>query len=307
MSTTQPLGFPALPSDWVSEPEKFKSSCGKIDLFGVLHHKKDWKGGPVLFVSHGLGEHGGRYLHFPHYLKDKVNAVYCYDHRGHGQSGGLRGHVDRFDRFSDDVSLAIRRLDERLKKQFGKPELHAFAHSMGGLIMLRALFLNHDLPVISAAISEPLLGIKAKVPAHKKYPAYVLSKILPILQMDSVVDATQLSHDVNVQRAYLADPLVHPKVTPRFFTELQWAMADTISRRKGIKPPISFFIPLADPLVDPQPAVAFFEMLEHPKKKIHTYAGFLHEAFNEGDPLNAAITKDKPLADLNAWLGANHV
>jgi alpha-beta hydrolase superfamily lysophospholipase len=119
----QPSGFPPIPKDWISDWETFPSSDEKLKLFSVLHHHKDWVGRRVVAVVHGFGEHGGRYLHFPHYLQSVSDAVYCLDLRGHGRSEGIRGHTDRFDLFSDDLAHGIRRLNHYLLKKFNAQKI----------------------------------------------------------------------------------------------------------------------------------------------------------------------------------------
>src|SRR6185436_3889565 len=110
------------------------------------------------------GEHGGRYPHVPHYLNSVVDGVYCFDHRGHGRSGGIRGHVEKFDHYIKDAALAITRLEKQLKERFQQIEIHLLGHSMGGLIALLTLFSHTLLPVRSVTISAPLLGIRVPTP-----------------------------------------------------------------------------------------------------------------------------------------------
>ena len=50
-----------------------------------------------VLISHGLGEHGGRYQRVTEYLLTAGFAIYAIDHRGHGKSVGARAFVDRFD------------------------------------------------------------------------------------------------------------------------------------------------------------------------------------------------------------------
>lgn len=301
----QPRGFPPLPQDWTSEWETFPSSDGKLQLFAVTHHLisavNAAGNGRALVVLHGHGEHGGRYLHFPHYVRDTVDTVYCLDLRGHGRSEGLRGHVDRFDLFTEDVALAIHRLDDQLRKRFGKSEIHVQAHSMGGLIGLRLGFLNKSLPVRSFTISAPLLGLRVHVPPVKKLVGQALSNIWGTLHMNSELDATKVSRDPEVVSAYLADRLNHSKVTPRFFTEMTRAMADTVKRHSGFDYPIQMMVPLQDQIVDPEVTLQFFRELKcksSSDKVLKTYAGFYHEPYNE-------IGKEQVFEDLKSWITAH--
>src|SRR5262249_38513348 len=115
----QPKGFPSLPEGFISETETFAGADPTLQLFGVLHRpahaQPESKKRPhrLVVVIHGYGEHGGRYLHLPHFLKQTYDSFYCLDLRGHGRSEGLRGHVERFDHYVADVALTIRRLEER--------------------------------------------------------------------------------------------------------------------------------------------------------------------------------------------------
>lgn len=311
--SVQPRNFPPLPKGWVSEWQTFPSSDGALQLYSVTHHPepKKWKGHRTLVILHGLGEHGGRYLHFPHFIQELnpssseslgealpeplIDAVYCLDHRGHGRSEGLRGHVESFDRFTDDVALAVSRLHEDLMKRFGHAEIHVLGHSMGGLILLRTLFLHPTLPFRSATVSAPLLKIKAEVPRIKKAAALVLSHIWGSLHMTSDLDPQKLSHDPDVVEAYITDRLVHKKLTPRFFTELLSAMADTVKRDSGIELPLQMMVPLQDVIVDPDTSLQFFRALKHRDKVLKTYPSLFHEPFNE-------IGKEQVFADLISWI-----
>lgn len=294
----QPKSFPGLPGGWQSEWETMASADGSLQLFLASHHPEPstrWTSPRALLVLHGMGEHGGRYLHFPHYLQNEVGAVFALDHRGHGRSEGLRGHVESFDAFADDAALAVRRVDEQLRKRFGRSEIHLFGHSLGGLIALRALLKHPGLPLESASVSAPLLGVKVELSLAKRAAAHLLSRVWGSLHMASEVDAKALSHDSEVVEAYAADRLVHKKGTPRFYVELQKAIADTLSRDSGIDIPLQFLVPMQDRVVDPEASLRFFRALKLREKQVKTYPGFYHESFNE-------IGKEQAFEDLRAWI-----
>ncbi|MGK5086951.1 lysophospholipase [Bdellovibrionota bacterium FG-2] len=295
LGSVRPKGFPGLPSGWRSEWETFPSQDGKVQLFTVTHHPANWDSGRVLLVIHGLGEHGGRYLHFPHYLSSCVDAVCTLDLRGHGRSEGSRGHVDCFDQYVEDVAVTVKRLDESLKRRFGRSEIHILGHSLGGLVVLKTLFLNSDLPIRSAAVSCPLLGMKVEIPVIKKGVALALSRIWGSVHFTSEVNPDELSHDPAVAEAYTSDRLVHRKVTPRLFAEMRSSLAETAQRKTGFKYPLLVLVSMDDKIVDPAKTCDFFKALELEDKMLKQLPGFYHEPFNE-------VGKELAFEDLKVWI-----
>lgn len=243
-----------------------------------------------------MGEHGGRYLHFPHFLSSYFDHVYCLDHRGNGRSEGLRGHVDRFDLFADDAALAVRRHFEAVEKRHGRaPEFHLFAHSMGGLIALRMMLKHPRLPLKSVSLSAPLLGIAARVPPIKKAAGIMLSRFWGSLQMTSEIDARVLSHDPEVVSTYHADRLVHKKITPSLFVGMEAAMADTLQGPTEMSYPLQFLIPMADQLVNSEKSLKYYSRLRMQDKALKTYPNFFHESHNE-------VGKEELFKDVLAWV-----
>ena len=302
--TIQPKNFPILPTDWTTEWDTFLSSDQKHQIYTVTHHIQAWtkealetnpKMGRVLVVAHGLGEHSGRYLHFPHYLKDTVGAIHLIDHVGHGRSEGLRGHVHHFDQFADDLILAIARLEKKLISQFGYAEIHLLGHSMGGLVVLRALLKNPKLNLSSVSLSAPLLAPYRKVPALKRAGGYILSKFWSSFHLPSGLDPNHVSHDPAVVQAYLSDRLVHDKVTPKFFFSLENTLADTLAKNTGFSYPLLLLLPGKDLLVNSEVALKYFQQLKIRDKSLKNYPNFYHESFNEPG-------KEIIFNDLKAWI-----
>jgi acylglycerol lipase len=296
----QPAGFPSLPEGWTTEVSSLASADRKAQLFLMGFHKSAASKGAhrALLVVHGMGEHGGRYLHLPYYLESVFSSVYCIDQRGHGRSEGIRGHCDRFTQYTDDLAEVITRVSEELKARYGQIELHVLGHSFGGLVVLRTHFLNATLPVKTVIASAPLLGVRLEVPAIKRLAGIGLSKIWGSLHMSNEVDASVLSHDPEVGKAYLNDRLVHNKVTPRFYTEMMAALSDTVKRDSGFPYPLLMIVPIQDKLVDADASLRFYKNLKIRDKQMQTYPGFFHESMNE-------LGKEKVFEDIAAWI-KNH-
>ena len=61
----------------------------------------------ILLIVHGLAEHSGRYTNLVNYFVPRGYAVYGFDQRGHGKSDGLRGYVDKFSNFVNDLNTFL--------------------------------------------------------------------------------------------------------------------------------------------------------------------------------------------------------
>src|SRR5687767_11191872 len=87
------------------------------------------KGGVV--VTHGYAEHCGRYRELAHVIVDAGWAMLAYDVRGHGQSPGTRGFIDRFDAYVEDLAAMHAAMHALIPA--GAP-LVLLGHSHGSLI-----------------------------------------------------------------------------------------------------------------------------------------------------------------------------
>lgn len=240
-----------------------------------------------VFIVHGLGEHSGRYGNIINALKDY--NLFLFDLRGHGESGGKRGHVIRFDEYLDDID-ALRNEVKPLMR--GKSFL--LGHSMGGLIVLRyAIYRSEGLAGVAA--SGPLLGVNVKVPKIKDMLGRVVANVLPGLLMSNEIDTNMLSHDKAVVDAYNSDPLVHSKVSARWYVEMIKAMEDTNANAEKLTIPCLIMHGSSDALTNPRSSRMFFEHAGSKDKTYKLYEGYYHEIFNE-------VEKQKPLSDLSEWI-----
>jgi len=288
----QPVGFPHLPSDWITEADSFPSTGGNTKLFAYIHRKKDVSTPKrILIISHGFGEHAGRYLHFPHYLAGTVDMIYAHDHIGHGRSDGQRGDAPEFDRFTDDLALVVKRVHAK----FENSELHLFGHSMGGHVVLRLGFLHPDLPLRSIIVSAPWLGLVKRPPLALLGVAKLLSWTYGTLSLSADVDAETISSDRHVVENYLADRLNHSKMTPRLYDSVNRAIRNTLSRDDDFLYPVRFLIPGNDGLIDAGVTRTFFDHLHAAQKDAVDFTESRHEGMND-------VMKEKFLQAVSEWI-----
>ncbi len=90
----------------------------------------------IVQISHGVGEHAGRYQSFAKKLQKEGYEVYANDHRIHGKSAksdAFLGFYDGDDYFSDAID-DMRQLAKIIKKEHPKKKIILFGHSMGSLL-----------------------------------------------------------------------------------------------------------------------------------------------------------------------------
>jgi alpha-beta hydrolase superfamily lysophospholipase len=246
-----------------------------------------------MVLSHGVGEHSGRYGNVIERVLPKGFSVWAPDHRGHGQSGGKRGHVLNFVQYLTDLRLTV----ELAKKDLpGEMPCFLLGHSMGGLIAL--YFAQHYPELIDGVVaSSPCLGMVIEIPAAKKVLGSFMSYVWPGMTMGSGLDATKISRDENVVSAYKNDPLVHDRVSARFFTELLAAMESVNQQASALNVPVLMQVAGEDYLVNADSSKHFFEKLTLQDKTLHVYDDMYHEIYNAPED-----QKERVLDDLETWL-----
>ena len=245
---------------------------------------------PTAILVHGFGEHLRRYDHVAQWLNAGGFAVVAADMRGHGQSEGQRGHVARYDEYLVDVGAAFD-LAARLRPR-GKRLL--IGHSNGGLIALRYALSESGRRPDALVLSGALLELSMQVPALKEKLGNVLSRVAGATSMANDIDAALLSHDAQVVQDYIDDPLVHNQVTARWFTEMNAAREDAMTRAPSLSLPTLILHGGEDGVVSPKGSAKLAEVMEGDVTHI-AYEGFYHEIFNE-------VERDRVFGDIAAWL-----
>ena len=231
----------------------------------------------VVLVTHGYAEHCGRYREVAHVLVNDGWAVLTYDCRGHGQSPGVRGFIDRFETYLTDLRAVHARTGELAP---GKP-LVLLGHSHGSLITLRALCGDPPVEAVCAIVSSPYLGLRLQVPAYKKLLARAASRLAPSLAQPNSLRVEDLTADKGKQAERLADKLCFDVATARWYTESSAAQAYVLEHAGRIKIPTTWLVGAADPIADPAASRRVADRV--PKAQYHDLVGLKHEVFNEVD------------------------
>jgi lysophospholipase len=239
----------------------------------------------VLFL-HGWSDHAGRWTATARRLRDAGFAAYLLDQRGHGRSGGRRGHLSRFSQLLGDLQ-AFRRA---VRLGTTAPQV-LVGHSFGALVVLRYLETQPGDPPAAAVVSSPWLGLATPAPAWKRLVARLLADLWPTLTLRAGVDADHLSRDPAVNAAWAADPACHDVMTPGAWAEIRWAQRAVVADGRRIDCPLLFLLAGEDRVADAHLARAFADGLKAGGAvEMRWYAEMHHEVLN--DPQGKRVVAD---------------
>ena len=250
----------------------------------------------VVLIVHGLGEHAGRYHHVAHQLMRWGFMVRAYDQRGHGESGGVRGAVPLENTLLDDLAEVVdfsrgRCLQLINAASAGKgsagllapPPLILLGHSLGGLVASRFVALGMR-GVEGLVLSSPALD--AGLGRLRKLVLAAVYRMAPALCVPNGLNAAYLSHDPEVIRRYLADPLVHKKISARLAWFVQNSGPPTIEAAARWRTPTLLMYAGADRLVNSAGSRAFARHATGPGVApglvtVQCFEHLYHELYNE--------------------------
>ena len=250
---------------------------GGLELFC-----QSWRGEgrsrAALASIHGFGEHSGRYMNVVNRLAPQGYGTYGFDLRGHGRSPGQRGHINSWDEYRRDVKSFL----HLISNQEPNHPVFMLGHSMGALIALD--YLLHDPAGLRGAIisGTPLEPIGVAKPFLVML-ARVLSRVWPRFSLPLGLDTKGISRDMEVVKAYEADPLVHGKTTVRWGTEILQTIEWVKAHAEQVSIPLLLIHGGSDPLNSPNGTRSFFDKITFPDKEMKIYPGSYHEAHNDLD------------------------
>jgi alpha-beta hydrolase superfamily lysophospholipase len=267
------------------------SGAGGVRIWWQAWHP-DGDPRAVIVIAHGAGEHSGRYQHVAARLISEGYAVYAVDHRGHGHSDGPRALLDRVDN-------AVTDLDKVVVIAAGEnPGLPIFllGHSMGGLIAV-CYAIAYQERLAGLLLSGPLAALEAASPPVRMMAA-ILSALTPQLGVFAV-DASLVSRDPAVVKAYEEDPLVHHgKLPARTVHELAGKVGAFPNTVKAITVPTLIMHGTADQLAPLAGAKMLAGTISSTDKKLIPYEGLYHEILNEPE-------QQQVMDDMCEWLSAH--
>jgi alpha-beta hydrolase superfamily lysophospholipase len=253
---------------------------------GVPIHCQGWQPDAdpraVVCLVHGLGEHIGRYTHVAAAFARAGIALHGSDLRGHGRSGGPRGHSPSHEALLDDIDLLV---NEAIAL-YGKIPWFLYGHSLGGNLALNYALdrldgrQEHASLCAGIVATGPWLRLSMTPPTSKLLLGRIMNRILPTFVQASGLDVTALSHDPQVVRDYRADPLVHDRISAGLAMALFDAGERALARAAEFRHPLLLMHGGADRITSNQASQDFARRVTG-DCTFRSWDGLYHEIHNE--------------------------
>lgn len=169
-----------------------------------------------------MGEHSTRYQDFFHsFVKDSEEKnvdVVCLDFRGHGKSGGTRGHIESLNDLCDDVVKVINSQCEE-----GANHL-IWGMGLGGIVALSIIhghFSHLKEKVNGTILINPALKLKWQMPMAIE--ALVRADFLPLsrIKLPFVISGKDFAGNTLIAEEFDSDPLVNHSLSWASLLEIQ--------------------------------------------------------------------------------------
>ncbi|MBT3323316.1 MAG: alpha/beta hydrolase [Anaerolineae bacterium] len=229
----------------------------------------------IICMVHGHGEHIERYAHLAAALNDAGYTFVGFDHRGHGQSEGARGHTPTYEALLDDIEVFLAEIEE----DYPDVPRILYGHSMGGNLVLN--YALRRKPDIKGIIStSPWIKLAFEPPAIQVFLGKLMDKIYPSFIQASGLETTSLSRDPEVVRAYEEDSLVHDKISARLFVGMYESGFWALENAAEFPMPLLLVHGSEDKITSAKGSEEFAEKVGE-RAALKIWDGFYHETHNE--------------------------
>ncbi|MDP1545055.1 MAG: lysophospholipase [Anaerolineales bacterium] len=245
----------------------------------------------VICHVHGLGEHSSRYAHVAEALGKEGFIFLTYDLRGHGRSGGARGHITSIEDFMQDIDLLL----EHANSHYPGLPIFLYGHSLGGIQVLHYGLLRK--PKLKGVIATSSgLHTALENQTLKILAVRALGALTPNTAIASGLDTASLSRDKAVVEAYVNDPLVHDKVSLGFGKTMLGVVHWTLAHAGEFSLPLLLLHGKEDAIAFPSSSTEFASSLKD-KCTLVLWEGAYHELHNEPE-------KDEVFKTMSLWMDA---
>ncbi len=230
----------------------------------------------TVLITHGLGEHSGRYGHLAGEFRDHGWRVVAWDLRGHGRSSGERGDVTAYAALVEDLRAV------RAHFQQDSQPFFLFAHSLGGQIVLHSL-LGEAAACAGAVVASPWLRLAFDPPWWKLFLAQLAMRVWPGFVQKTGNHWEKLSRDEAHLKSFPDPALVHHVISARMYFAVRQGGEKVIAEAARVRVPLLLLHGDDDPVTCHHTTSEFFEKAGSTDKTLRIFPGARHETHNDLD------------------------
>jgi len=226
----------------------------------------------TLLIVHGAFEHGDKYQLVADWFRPHGYHCLTPTLRGHGRAPGRSMYIRTADESIADLQQAL--------QQAGVAQPYAIlAHSMGGLVALRAVQQGAIRPE-KLLLSSPFMATAKPVPGWQKAVARLLARLYEYASLPASIKQEQLTHDTQLVAEGKRDPLIRKWLTVRWYQAIEEAQARCMAEADRVQIPTWIFSAGDDKIVSLKAQQELFARL--PQGQQHRiYPGLYHEVMKE--------------------------
>jgi len=231
----------------------------------------------ALLLFHRGHEHSGRWSEFVEMLGLNDAAIFAWDARGHGHSGGERGAADNFGTLVKDVDTFVRHVRDH--HGFAFENMIVLAHSVGAVVV-SAWVHDYAPPIRAMILATPAFRVRLYIPFA--VPSLRLKqKFIGPGYVKSYVKAKMLTHDPEQAAQYDADPLIFRQIAVNVLLGLHDAGTRLLADAGAIQLPTLMLSAGRDWVVSVKAQRVFFNGLSSSVKRMHVFPAAYHALFHE--------------------------
>lgn len=249
--------------------------------------------GPVkaeVILTHGRGEHSGRYDHVAEDFARHGYRLWSYDLRGHGRSNGTRGDLISYGDLLGDLKAVVGMAGA------GEGAVFLLGHSLGGQITLNFL-LAYPNDCKGAIIASPYLRLAFVPKWWRMLLARATHWIWPGMRQTTVLPPSKLSRDHAHLSSLPGLDLMHHQISARMFYAINRAGTAALEQAPRLRIPLLLIHGSGDQVTSAEATREFFEAAGSKDKTLMVYPDMLHETHND-------IGREKVMADMISWMEA---
>ncbi len=274
--------------DKIITERKWINSFDNTPLFFAKDKPKNCKA--IIILLHGFTEHLGRYERLKNKLNQYGYAVYRYDYRGHGRSGGKRGHIKDYIYFFKDTDIIV---DEVKRENINIP-IFMFGFSMGGFIAL-----SYGIKYKNKLNGQILSAPATMQPEILKGPLGTIIKVIYLLHPNFMITSKlwrMFMRNDKIAMDSNKDRLLLNQATLKLFVEfLIKGMNWLDSNIEMYNIPCLIIHGRDDNIILKDASEVLYKSISSMDKELKIYENLSHELFNEK-------LEENILMDINKWI-----